>query len=278
VSPLAQVRKLVPLEPRLRAAAWVTRQRWMPHCDGIAIGLVRDLQARDPKRFHKFAWANHLMAYAQWYEDENELFAAEQMQPSRIELFNDLLDVVHTDLGLAASSIRSVLEIGCSQGYLLRHLEQHTLPGCERLVGIDIDGPAIEKGSRVLRTAGSRVHLLQGDMEQLSDLVGAETFDMTLAAGVLSYLNQADATAVVRRLLDRTRVVMVLAGLACFERHNDTLEQSMPSPGHAGQWLHNFDTMIRAAGGRVVRTRWEGGRQYNNQTISFAFAVPANVR
>jgi SAM-dependent methyltransferase len=277
VSALAQVRRLLPLEPRLRAAAWVTRQRWMPHCDGIAVGLVRDLQTQDPKRFHKFAWANHLMTYAQWYEDENELFSPDQMQPSRIELFNDLIAALR-EIGVAPASVRSVLEIGCSQGYLLRHLERHTLPGCETLIGIDIDGPAVQKGSRVLANAGSRVRLMQGDMERLPDLVGAQTFDVTLAAGVLSYLNETDAAAVVKRLLDRTRVVMVLAGLACFERHNDTLEQSIPSPGHAGQWLHNFDMMIRAAGGRVVRTRWEGARQYNNQTVSFAFAVPSHVR
>lgn len=268
------VRGLVPLPARLRAAAWITRQRWMPGSDHIAVGLIRDLQTSNPKHFHKFAWANHLMAYARWYEEEAELFAPEQMQPTRVELFRDLVAVLEQDLSRRASSVESILEIGCSQGYLLRHLETQVFPGCETLVGIDIDGPAIDKGGRYLRGQGSRVRLMQGDMEDLPALAGDTTFDVTLAAGVLSYLNQADATTVVRQLLQRTNVVLALAGLACFERPNETLDRSILSPGHQGQWIHNFEAMVAAAGGRVVRSRWEGPRQYNFQTISFVFAVP----
>lgn len=269
------MRELVPVGARLRAAAWVTRQRWLPRGDDIAIGLVRDLQATNPKYFHKFVWANHLMAYARWYEEEAELFAPEQMQPSRIELFRDLADVLRHDLSRDPSSIGSVLEVGCSQGYLLRYLETLVFPHCETLVGIDIDGPAIDKGTRHLRSVGSRVALMPGDMEDLPELVGHRTFDVALAAGVLSYLNEADATSVVRRLLQRTNVCLTLAGLACVERPNGTLDRSIESPSHQGQWIHNFDAMIAAAGGRVVRSRWEGPRLYNFQTISFTFAVPA---
>lgn len=270
------VRGLVPVSARLRAAAWITRQRWLPRGDDIAIGLIRDLQTTDPKHFHKFAWANHLMAYARWYEEEEELFAPDQMQPSRIELFRDLVSVLQQDLSLEPSSVQSILEVGCSQGYLLRYLETHVFPGCDTLVGIDIDGPAIDKGNRYLRNAGSRVSLKQGDMEDLPALAGDRTFDITMAAGVLSYLNEADATRVIGQLLQRTNVVVVLAGLACIERPNGTLEHSIQSPGHQGQWIHSFEAMVAAAGGRVVRSRWEGPRLYNFQTISFAFAVPGN--
>lgn len=273
-----RARGFVPLSARMRMAAWLTRQRWFPVQDHVAMGLIRDLQVSDPKTFHKFVWSHHLMGYARWYDSQEELFAPEQMQPSRIELFRDLASVLELDLALPSSAIASVLEVGCSQGYLLRHLETDVFPSCAELVGLDIDAPAIEKGRNYLANVGSRVRLLPGDMEDLDALVGARTFDVTLAAGVLSYLNEKDATVVVSRMLDRTRRVLALAGLAWVDGHNSTLERSIQSPSHEGQWIHNFEAMITAAGGRVVRNRWEGEKLYNLQTLCFAFAVPSEPR
>jgi SAM-dependent methyltransferase len=238
------------------------------------MGLVRDLQSEDPKRFHKFAWANHLMGYARWYDSEEELFAPELMQPSRLELFADLLSVLEQDLSLNAASVASILEVGCSQGYILRYLETRVFPRCTDFVGLDIDAPAIEKGRRHLANAGSSVRLLHGDMEDLETLLGRRRFDVTLAAGVLSYLNESDATRVVSHMLQRTTGVLALAGLACVDRHNRELRKSISSPSHPGQWIHNFEAIIDRAGGRVVRSRWEGAKLYNLQTLCFAFAAP----
>jgi SAM-dependent methyltransferase len=268
------MRTALPLEARMRMAAWVTRQRWVPIRDHVAIGLVRDLLAQDPKEFHKFAWANHLMAYARWYDSEEQLFAAGQMEPSRIELFRDLISVLEQQ-NIPRSEVRSILEVGCSLGYLLRYLETNLFPDCPDIVGIDIDAPAIEKGQRFLSRVGSRVMLCAGDMEQLDTVVGPRIFDITLAAGVLSYLNEDDALRMIERLLARTRRVLALAGLACISRNNNSLTRSEMSPGHAGQWIHNFEALVARAGGRVVGTRWEGAKQYNFQTICFVFAVPA---
>jgi hypothetical protein len=139
---------------------------------------------------------------------------------------------------------------------------------------LDIDGAAIDKGQRYLAKAGSRVRLLHGDMEDLDTLLGPRQFDLTIAAGVLSYLNESDATAVVAHMLRRTNTVLALAGLACLDRHNRTLERSITSPSHEGQWIHNFEKMVADGGGRVVRSRWEGEKLYNLQTLCFAFAVP----
>lgn len=269
-----KARRIVPMAARMRAAAWLTRQRWLPVQDHVAMGLIRDLQVEDPKTFHKFAWSHHLMGYARWYDSEDELFAPEQMQPSRVELFADLRSVLQNDLKLPISAIESVLEVGCSQGYLLRHLETDVFPTCKEFVGIDIDAPAIDKGQKHLSRLDSSVTILHGDMERLASLVGARTFDLTLAAGVLSYLNQEDATVVLSHMLQRTAKVLALAGLAWVDAPNNTLEKSILSPSHEGQWIHNFDAMITAAGGRVIRNRWEGARLYNLQTLCFAFAVP----
>jgi len=268
------LRQAIPLPARMRLAAWLTRQPWVPARDYVAVGLVRDLLAHDPKLFHKFAWSNHLMAYARWYDSEKDLFAFDKLEASRVELFRDLASVLE-ERRIPVSLVRSILEVGCSQGYLLRYLETNVFPHCPDIVGIDIDAEAVQKGARFLARAGSRVILRAGDMEQLDALVGRRTFDITLAAGVLSYLNEDDASRMVEQLLERTRSVLALAGLACIQRNNNALTRSELSPGHAGQWIHNFEALVARAGGRVIRSRWEGAKQYNFQTICFVFAVPA---
>jgi SAM-dependent methyltransferase len=272
-----RVRSVVSLETRMRLASWMTKQRWLPLPDHVPMGLIRDLQVSDPKQFHKFMWAHHIMGYARWYDSEQTLFAPQQMEPSRVEFFADMVAALQ-QIGVAPSSVSSVLEVGSSQGYLLRHLEEVVLTSAHDLVGIDIDAPAIEKGTRYLSGAGSKVRLLAGDMEDLDRLVGKARYDLTIAAGVLSYLNQADATRMVSRMLERTNTMLALAGLAWADGDNSSLTHSIESPNHGGQWLHNFDAMVKACGGSVIRNRWEGAKNYNNQTICFSFARPSRAQ
>jgi SAM-dependent methyltransferase len=258
----------------MRMAVWFHRQEWLPSRDALAVGMIRDLGARDAKAFHKFLWSHHFMDYARWYDSEEELFPVEQMQPSRREFFNDLVSVMR-EIGVESSDIRSILEVGCSQGYLLRHLETDVFPDCPELIGIDIDGDAVAKGSSYLRSLDSSVSLMQGDMEDIERIVGTRTFDLVFAAGVLSYLDEQDASRLVSMLLRRTNRVLAFAGLACTGRNNNGLERSEVSPNHEGQWIHDFEAMVSAAGGRVVRSRWDGAKLYNLQTIYFVFAVPS---
>jgi SAM-dependent methyltransferase len=266
------LRSCIPLSLRMRLAIWLSRQRWFTR-DYIAVGLVRDLELQNPKEFHKFLWTHHFMGYARWYDSEDELFSIEQLQPSRRMFFDDLLSVIR-ELGLQASDIRSILEVGCSLGYLLRHLETEVFPGCREIMGVDIDGPAIRKGKEYLKQLGSKVVLAQGDMEDLEGILGSRSFDLVYAAGVLSYLDEASAARLVSILLRRTNKILAFAGLACTSRKNIQLDRSEISPSHEEQWMHNFEAMVSAAGGRVVRSRWEGAKQYNLQTIHFVFAVP----
>jgi SAM-dependent methyltransferase len=266
------IRCCVPLSLRIRLALWLNRQRWFAR-DHVAVGLVRDLRSRNPKEFHKFLWKHHFMGYARWYDSEDELFSTEQMQPSRRLFFDDLLSVVR-ELGLQPPDIRSILEAGCSLGYLLRYLETEMFPGCQDIVGIDIDAPAICKGKEYLKQVGSKVVLAHGDMEDLDRLLGSRTFDFVFAAGVLSYLDERDAARVVSILLHRTNRILAFAGLACTSRNNNQLDRSEISPNHEDQWIHNFAAMVSAAGGRVIKVRWEGEKLYNLQTIYFVFAVP----
>ena len=265
-------RSYVPLSFRLPLAIWLDRQRWLGR-DHIAVGLLRDLRAQDPKAFHKLLWSHHFMGYARWYDCEDELFDMDQMQPSRRELFKELISVL-PELDLAPSVINSILEVGCSLGYLLRYLETDVFPGCQDIAGIDIDASAIAKGKAYLEQIGSRVTLSEGDMEQLDKIYGSRSFDVIIAAGVLSYLDEVDAARVVSMLLSRTNKVLALAGLACTTRHNHQLDRSETSPHHDAQWLHNFERMVLSAGGRIIKSRWEGEKLYNLQTIYFVFAAP----
>ncbi len=266
------IRDCIPLSLRMRLAIWLNRQRWFTR-DYFAVGLVRDLGLQNPKEFHKFLWTHHFMGYARWYDSEDELFPTEQMQPSRRLFFDDLRSVIR-ELGLQPSDMRSILEVGCSLGYLLRYLETEVFPGCQEIVGIDIDGPAIRKGKEYLKQLGSKVVLAQGDMEDLDRVLGSRTFDFVYAAGVLSYLDEPNAARLVSILLRRTNKILAFAGLACTSRNNSQLDRSETSPDHEEQWIHNFAAMVSAAGGRVVRSRWEGAKLYNLQTIHFVFAVP----
>ena len=129
-------------------------------------GAERDLNA-----YHRFLWSNHL-AYAATYEPEQR-FGAARVHPSRRLLFDELAGVL-ADRGMdPARDVRSVMEVGCSMGYLLRHMETHVFPAARVLHGVDIDGYAVERGRQVLRGAGSRVHLSVGDATTIDGLLVA---------------------------------------------------------------------------------------------------------
>lgn len=267
-------RFLLPVAFRKRAAVWAGRQAWLP--EHLSMGLIRDLQSSDPKAFHKFLWSHHIGSHAKHY-DSAELFETVKMNGSvqvRNEFFDALVATIK-DLGLDPDQdIGSVLEVGCSLGYLLRYLELERFTATEEFVGLDIDGPAIEKGSRYLASVGSRVRLIQGDMEELDRLLGERTFDLIFASGVLSYLNADDAARVVSEMLRRTNRILALLGLANTSTDNNELPQSLMSDKHDNQWLHNFKSLVEAGGGRVVFSRWEGASQTSLQGLYFVFAVP----
>ncbi len=270
------IRKALPLSLRKNIAVWLNNQRWSSKWDYMTQGILRDFQKIDPKAFHKFFWSNHILSYAKQYDSE-QLFDINRMEPSRRIFFNDLLSVMK-EIGLDHNDIDSVLEVGCSLGYLLRFIETDILPDAKELVGIDIDGDAINKGADYLHHAGSKVQLIHGDMEDLDRLVGNRTFDVVFAGGVLSYLNDDDAAKMVLKMLKRTKKVFALIGLACTTKDNSGLQQSLLDDTRGNQWVHNFKSMVEAAGGHVVKCRWEGARLFNYQTIYAVFAVPASSK
>lgn len=267
----ARLRRILPLVVRKRLAQVVGRQSWLSGRYWWVLELLRDFAERDPNGFHRFLWAHHL-AYAESYAVDSR-FGAANVHPSRRMLFEDLAEhAARSGLSLSRD-VRSVFEVGCSLGYLLRHVETTICPGAETLEGNDLDARAIREGAAHLADLGSRVRLHAADVSELPAVFAGRTFDLILCAGVLMYLREEDAQPIVSTILRHTGRLAVFAGLAHPERDNARLESSATRERDA-TFIHNLDRMVAAAGGRVVRRRWDGPRTVDGNSIYFVFAEP----
>jgi SAM-dependent methyltransferase len=262
--------RLLPIAARRPVAAWLGRQRWLSARHWWATELLRDFAERDPDAYHRFLWTHHL-GYAESYEVERR-FGDRNINATRHELFAELRRHLGSDL----ATITSVFEVGCSMGYLLRHIETTVVPTATTLEGIDIDRYAVAQGDAALRSQGSRVRLQAADMSELDRVMAGRSFDLMLCAGVLMYLREQPAAAVVRAMLAHTGTLLVLSGLAAPEGDNATLAASAVRE-RDGTFIHNLDAMVREAGGRVVYRRWDGQRMMDGNTIYFVFAVPGTA-
>ena len=85
------------------------------------------------------------------------------MAGSRLLFFADL-DRVMKDVRIdPVKDVSSVFEVGCSLGYLLRHMETDIFSGAGELSGVDIDGYAITAGAEYLGKIGSKVRLMRAE-------------------------------------------------------------------------------------------------------------------
>jgi len=265
---------LLPLAVRKPLSAAIGHQSWIKGRYWYSMELVRDLAEEDPAEFHRFLWKNHL-AYAETYEIA-ERFGDEHLHPSRQVLFSDVIAVLRTKGVDPATGVRSVFEVGCSMGYLLRHLETRLFPGAEVIEGVDIDEYAIAAGSTYLAAVGSKVRVARGDMEDLAAVLRGRRFDVLLCPGVLMYVPQENASGVVRTLLSHTEGLLVLTGPAHPTVDNVQLEESARRERDE-TFIHNLDRMVEDAGGRIVHRRWEGERDVGGNTIYWVFAEPAGI-
>ena len=265
------IRLVLPLSARRRIVRALGGRAWVPHRHALAMELLRDVWAADPAALHRFLWANHL-AYAESYAVEGR-FGEEAVVPSRRMLFEDLRDHL-VGAGIDPErDVASVFEVGCSLGYLLRHLETGLFRSARTLEGIDIDRQAIRDGAAYLASIGSRVGVAAADTSELSSILAGRTIDVILCAGVLMYLPEDEARLVVDSILRHTGIVAAFAGLAHPAIDNADLAHSEVRAGD-GSFIHNIDAMVQAAGGTVARRRWEGPRNVGGNTIYFVFAVP----
>lgn len=265
------LRLLVPLAVRKRLSILLSRQRWLgPDLQyWWTKELLADFARSDSGAYHRFLWSQHL-AYAKSYEADRR-FGEENMKESRKLFFDDLGRILSAEGANSPDEVRSVLEVGCSLGYQLRHLEMGLFSRASDLLGIDIDRHAIAEGSEYLSLCGSRVRLVCSDMGNLGSQLGDRAFDVVISTGVLMYLDEQEAGEVVREMLRHTTRLLALSGPAFPDRDNRTIERSVLRE-RDGSWIHNLDALVEKAGGTVVSRRWEGKRVVDGHTIYFVFA------
>jgi SAM-dependent methyltransferase len=268
------IRSLVPLFIRKKLAICVNRQDWIASSSRgwWAQQLVVDYATNDINGYHKFLWKNHL-SYAETYEVARR-YGYSNFNETRKQFFTELPDRMK-GIGInIKKDIESVFEVGCSSGYLLRHMETDVFPSANCIRGNDIDKYSVNEGNKCLDNMGSCIELYYSDMEHLDQLLGKDQYDFTLAAGVLLYLDQAAATRLIKIMLNYTRKMMAITALANPDEDNFKLDKSVPRK-RDHTWIHNVDAMIEQAGGKVVSRRWEGSKVVDGNTIYFLFATPA---
>lgn len=254
------------LHKRERIARWIGRRK-IPGHHWFPTRILRDWQLERPDDFHRFLWTNHL-GDAEGFEVERRFGGSINL--SRQLLFSDLCDHLARER-VDRSDVKAVLEVGCSVGHLLRHLETEIFPHAEILDGFDIDADAVEQGRAHLESMGSKVRLSQLDMVDLAEAIAGSTYDVVLCAGTLMYLAEPAAASAVHTMLRHSKVVLVLSDLAYPGVDNSTLSTSMIRPGDGVFW-HNLDVMVRRAGGTVRFRRWESRREGARKESYFVFA------
>jgi SAM-dependent methyltransferase len=235
------------------------------------MGLLHDLRHRDPEALHRFLWSNHL-AYAKTYEVSKK-FGASNVNPSRHILFSEMADYLSRQGVDPRTDIRSVFEVGCSTGHLLRHLETEVFPSAEALHGLDIDQHAIDAGAAHLGSLNSRVRLIAADMTDTARIMSDQAYDVVLCCGSLMYVAEEIAEQTVRAMLSHARR---LVGIICLANPESKALTSLKSVTRFqdAAFIHNVHRMIVRNGGRIVCSR-RVGTEVSGSSPSYAIlSVP----
>ena len=261
----------LPLRVRQNLVVWAERGK-LPGGFELSMGMLEDLRRRDPDTLHRFLWSNHL-AYAAHYEVTRK-FGSENINPTRHLLFSDMVDYFRARGVDPQEHVRSVFEVGCSMGYLLRHIEEEVFPNATILHGLDIDGHAIETGSAHLRRLNSTVKLFAVDMSLAGNTMGDQLYDVVLCCGVLMYVNNAKAESVIQAMFSHARH---LVGLICLAPPESEAagKPASPQPRESdGAYIHDVTRMIRQAGGTVVSSKWVGTETSKSSPSHVILAEP----
>lgn len=265
------MRRLLPLGSRRRVVLWASGQAWVPRRSWWSWELLRDWAAASPAAYHRWTWRHHA-AFPELYHPAVR-FAPGATERARLQLFDDLVAALR-EQGVDPGSIRSVLEVGSSLGYLLRHVELSVFPNASVLEGVDIDRYAVDEGNAALGRMGSRVRLHHLDAAELDAFLRDRRYDIVYSAGLLMYLDEEEATRAVATMLRAATVALAITGVA------HPLQDNATMTGHSiREWdaafIHNVDAMVEAAGGKILLRRWEGHRDLDGISVYHLVAAPA---
>ncbi len=267
------VRLLLPLSLRKYLAIKISKQSWISsdHRAGWSLELVRDMEKSDVNAFHKFLWSNHI-GYADTYEVEQR-FGDVNINESRKLLFSDMENVLSLLAINRHSEIKSVLDVGCSLGYLLKYMEDNIFINTSELYGIDIDAYAINEGTSYLKAHDSKINLTCHDMDDMTEHFNNKIYDVIFCAGTLLYLDEDKANALIKGLIKHTNKLLIITGVASAKIDNSGLTKSLIRK-RDGSFMHNIDDMVKLNKGKVVFRRWEGEKKLGGNTLYFVFAIP----
>jgi SAM-dependent methyltransferase len=259
-----------PLSARKQLVLMVDRQNRFQKDPGLSIMILRNWAKKDADSFHRFLWANHL-GYAKWYEENND-FGSKNLRPIRRMLFEDLKDFLILN-NVNPADIKSVFDVGCSSGFLLRFMETDFFMGATVLEGNDIDGFAIERGKSYLSEHSSKIRLIQGDISNLDYIIRDFHYDLIFCTGVLLYLQEVEATKVIRSMLNHCNHYVVISSLADPMVDNAKLIHSEVRSLDGG-FIHNIDAMVENEGGIIEYRRWDGAKTFGGQSVYFVVCKP----
>jgi len=264
----------IPLDLRQRLLLWVNTRRFPGGFD-MSMGLLDDLRRTDPDALHRFLWSNHL-AYAARYQVSRK-FGRHNINPTRRLLFRQMHDYFRARGIDPHHQVRSVFEVGCSMGYLLRHVEEEIFPRAGILHGLDIDRHAIESGMAHLNGLDSRVRLHHADLENTARMMAGRKYDVVFCCGVLMYVNQQMAQEVIRTMFRHARWLVGMICLAPPEGDRAPTGASSPRDSD-GAYIHDVKHMIREAGGRTVFSEWIGTKVSGSSPSHVILAEPSEDR
>jgi SAM-dependent methyltransferase len=207
-------------------------------------------------------WRHHA-AFPELHADLR--FSPRNLDQARIELFADLTASLRSH-GIDPAGVASVLEVGSSFGYLLRYVEESVFPGASVLEGVDIDRFAVEAGNAALQQRSSRVRLHHLDATDLEGYLDGGSFDVVFCAGMLMYLNEAEAAQLVATMLRAANMAMAITGVAHPRQDNATMVSHTFRDWDTA-FVHNLDAMVVKAGGRILFRRWDGAREVDGLSV-----------
>lgn len=189
---------------------------------------------------------NTRRAYERVYSDDRLL--AEYLTPERVDFYEEVAELC------GRWNPRSVIDVGCGSGHLLRALMDKTSP--QRVVGIDHAIAGIERARQLLPSA-------ELEARDLRELELDETFELVLCTEVLEHLaDPGAAMRVLTWLCAETGVIVVTVP----DGAQDTWK------GHRNFWneteLHEF---LRDYG------RVEVSRMRRAKTSLFAVVKPIAI-
>jgi 2-polyprenyl-3-methyl-5-hydroxy-6-metoxy-1,4-benzoquinol methylase len=260
----------VPLQIRKWMAIDVDRAILLPRRHYLCMELVRDWAESDVEAYHRFLWSNHL-GYARVAEATHN-FDPQRISPTRRLLFGHLTEQLEKLNIDPRRHVRSVFEVGCAQGYLLRFLETNLFPAAVEIAGMDIDAAAIELGKKYLTAQGSKIQLICADVSEMERVLDGKVYDVILCPGVLLYLSQDAAAQAIDTMIHHARQIVAIADLGHPEADNAKLQHSEQRKWDAGQ-MHNIDAMVTRAGGKIIFRQWLGNKDINGQRIHFVFST-----